>query len=320
MLIWRVSTPITTGHLLGCCEWLRLQLSGAQADGSSLFTEKTTLTTSSLSTFPSKTRSLVRSRLLISSPVVETLKSPTTTRRNTSSMFPSSLLLTSSSLTTPARLVTEWRIQKRVEEQFNAFIQGFHELVPADLVNVFDERELELLIGGISEIDVDDWMKNTDYRGYDEKDPVIQFFWKVRLNLCTDRCKRVRSKRLTRIHSASALGTLSKSLDSCNSQRVRLVSLSTDSRIFKVPMVLVVLRLKNLERTRNCQSRILVSTDLIYRLTRRTKPSQASSCGPLRRPWDSDRSREGGGGRLCCICRPRLAEHMCQEPSMNRYG
>lgn len=78
------------------------------------------------------------------------------------------------------RLVTEWRIQKRVEEQFNAFIQGFHELIPSDLVNVFDERELELLIGGISEIDVDDWAKNTDYRGYDEKDPVIQNFWKVR--------------------------------------------------------------------------------------------------------------------------------------------
>lgn len=75
-------------------------------------------------------------------------------------------------------LVTEWRIQKRVEEQFNAFIQGFHELIPADLVNVFDERELELLIGGISEIDVDDWIKNTDYRGYDEKDPIIQNFWK----------------------------------------------------------------------------------------------------------------------------------------------
>ena len=29
-----------------------------------------------------------------------------------------------------SRLVTEWRIQKRVEEQFNAFIQGFHELRP----------------------------------------------------------------------------------------------------------------------------------------------------------------------------------------------
>jgi E3 ubiquitin-protein ligase NEDD4 len=75
-------------------------------------------------------------------------------------------------------LITEWRIQKRVEEQFNAFISGFHELIPADLVNVFDERELELLIGGIADIDVDDWKKHTDYRGYTENDQVIVDFWK----------------------------------------------------------------------------------------------------------------------------------------------
>nr|POE85603.1 putative e3 ubiquitin-protein ligase hula [Quercus suber] len=75
-------------------------------------------------------------------------------------------------------LITEWRIQKRVEEQFNAFVAGFHELIPADLVNVFDERELELLIGGIADIDVDDWKKHTDYRGYTENDLVITNFWK----------------------------------------------------------------------------------------------------------------------------------------------
>ncbi|RMZ88822.1 hypothetical protein DV736_g3960, partial [Chaetothyriales sp. CBS 134916] len=76
-------------------------------------------------------------------------------------------------------LVTEWKINKRVEEQFNAFIAGFNELIPADLVNVFDERELELLIGGIADIDVDDWKKHTDYRGYQEQDEVIQNFWKI---------------------------------------------------------------------------------------------------------------------------------------------
>ncbi|ORY12237.1 hypothetical protein BCR34DRAFT_600795 [Clohesyomyces aquaticus] len=75
-------------------------------------------------------------------------------------------------------LITEWRIQKRVEEQFQAFVAGFHELIPADLVNVFDERELELLIGGIADIDVDDWKKHTDYRGYTESDEVVQNFWK----------------------------------------------------------------------------------------------------------------------------------------------
>ncbi|KAL5341722.1 hypothetical protein BJX70DRAFT_357765 [Aspergillus crustosus] len=76
-------------------------------------------------------------------------------------------------------LVTEWKIVKRVEEQFNAFMSGFNELIPAELVNVFDERELELLIGGIADIDVDDWKKHTDYRGYQEQDEVIQNFWKI---------------------------------------------------------------------------------------------------------------------------------------------
>jgi E3 ubiquitin-protein ligase NEDD4 len=51
-------------------------------------------------------------------------------------------------------LVVEYRISKRVKDQFDAFMSGFSELIPQDLVNVFDERELELLIGGMSEIDV----------------------------------------------------------------------------------------------------------------------------------------------------------------------
>jgi len=76
-------------------------------------------------------------------------------------------------------LMVKWRIQKRIDEQFQSFITGFHELIPAELVNVFDERELELLIGGIAEIDVDDWKKHTDYRGYAESDEVIKFFWQT---------------------------------------------------------------------------------------------------------------------------------------------
>lgn len=84
-------------------------------------------------------------------------------------------------------LVTNWRIQKRIEEQFNCFAQGFNELIPQDLINVFDERELELLIGGIAEMDVDDWKKHTDYRGYTESDDVVQWFWKV-FFVYLDRC------------------------------------------------------------------------------------------------------------------------------------
>jgi E3 ubiquitin-protein ligase NEDD4 len=75
-------------------------------------------------------------------------------------------------------LITEWRIVKRVEEQCAAFKQGLFEFVPEDLISVFDERELELLIGGLAEIDVEDWKTHTDYRGYTENDEVVLWFWK----------------------------------------------------------------------------------------------------------------------------------------------
>ena len=49
--------------------------------------------------------------------------------------------------------VVEYRTRTRVKEQSTALLAGFRELIPAELIDVFDERELELLIGGMSEID-----------------------------------------------------------------------------------------------------------------------------------------------------------------------
>jgi len=76
-------------------------------------------------------------------------------------------------------LITEWRIQRRVDEQFKSFLSGFNELIPQELINVFDERELELLIGGMSEIDVDDWAKHTDYRNCQSSDQIVLWFWQT---------------------------------------------------------------------------------------------------------------------------------------------
>ncbi|KAJ1654727.1 hypothetical protein IWQ61_005394 [Dispira simplex] len=74
-------------------------------------------------------------------------------------------------------LVTNWKIRGRIQDQLEAFLEGFYQLIPKDLIVVFDERELELLVGGIAEIDLEDWKKHTDYRGYTESDQVIQWFW-----------------------------------------------------------------------------------------------------------------------------------------------
>ncbi|KAF9221572.1 HECT-domain-containing protein [Gyrodon lividus] len=73
--------------------------------------------------------------------------------------------------------VVDYRTRTRIREQSTAFLEGFKELVPSELIDVFDERELELLIGGMSEIDTDDWISYTDYRGYEKTDQVIEWFW-----------------------------------------------------------------------------------------------------------------------------------------------
>ena len=88
------------------------------------------------------------------------------------------------------QLQAEWRISKRVADQFKEFMVGFSEMIPLELIQIFDERELELLIGGLSEVDVDDWKSNTDYRGYVADDEVIQWFWKCVSNY--DQEKRAR--------------------------------------------------------------------------------------------------------------------------------
>ncbi|OLY78592.1 putative E3 ubiquitin-protein ligase hulA [Smittium mucronatum] len=75
------------------------------------------------------------------------------------------------------QLNVQYRICDRIKPQFDAFLTGFNELIPQDMIQVFDERELELLIGGLAETDLDDWKKHTDYRGYTESDQVIQWFW-----------------------------------------------------------------------------------------------------------------------------------------------
>jgi E3 ubiquitin-protein ligase NEDD4 len=50
--------------------------------------------------------------------------------------------------------VAEYYISKRVKKQFDAFMCGFNELIPEEFCSLFDERELQLLIGGMSNIDV----------------------------------------------------------------------------------------------------------------------------------------------------------------------
>uniref|UniRef100_A0A671UT70 E3 ubiquitin-protein ligase HACE1 n=1 Tax=Sparus aurata TaxID=8175 RepID=A0A671UT70_SPAAU len=91
-----------------------------------------------------------------------------------------SMLVTQDNKAEYVQLVTELRMTRAIQPQINAFLHGFHTFIPASLIQLFDEYELELLLSGMPEIDVQDWCRNTEYTsGYDRQEPVIQWFWEV---------------------------------------------------------------------------------------------------------------------------------------------
>ncbi|XP_078049795.1 E3 ubiquitin-protein ligase Nedd4 isoform X4 [Augochlora pura] len=89
-------------------------------------------------------------------------------------------------------LVIQWRFVSRVQEQMNAFLEGFNALIPPTLVKIFDEHELELLMCGIQHIDVKDWKQNTLYKGdYHANHIVVQWFWRVVLSFSNEMRSRL---------------------------------------------------------------------------------------------------------------------------------
>uniref|UniRef100_G1R0Q4 E3 ubiquitin-protein ligase n=1 Tax=Nomascus leucogenys TaxID=61853 RepID=G1R0Q4_NOMLE len=87
-------------------------------------------------------------------------------------------------------LLTDWRFTRGVEEQTKAFLDGFNEVAPLEWLRYFDEKELELMLCGMQEIDMSDWQKSTIYRHYTKNSKQIQWFWQVVKEM--DNEKRIR--------------------------------------------------------------------------------------------------------------------------------
>eukprot|EP00124_Ichthyophonus_hoferi_P002052 Ihof_evm5s127 gene=Ihof_evmTU5s127 len=75
--------------------------------------------------------------------------------------------------------MVRWRAVRGTEDLIEAIRQGFFEFVPQEYLVDFNEKELELLVSGVTVLDVADWKNNTIYKDYQETDDNIQWFWKV---------------------------------------------------------------------------------------------------------------------------------------------
>uniref|UniRef100_A0A8C3V7T6 E3 ubiquitin-protein ligase n=1 Tax=Catharus ustulatus TaxID=91951 RepID=A0A8C3V7T6_CATUS len=89
----------------------------------------------------------------------------------------SNILVTEENKEDYIRLVAEWRLSRGVEEQTQAFFEGFNEILPQQYLQYFDAKELEVLLCGMQEIDLNDWQRHTIYRHYTRTSRQIVWFW-----------------------------------------------------------------------------------------------------------------------------------------------
>ncbi|KAG2009924.1 ubiquitin-protein ligase, variant 2 [Coprinopsis cinerea AmutBmut pab1-1] len=163
-------------------------------------------------------------------------------------------------------LVVEYRISRRIKEQFDAFMDGLLELIPRDLINVFDERELELLIGGMSEIDMCVVMRSILLRPL-----MTRLLGMTGASLPTTEGMRRRTRSLSGSGSVFDHGLRRRRHGYCSSRPAHLAYRSTDSRTSKGLMGLDGLPSKSRGIPLVFPGATLASIDWTYLPTRITK-------------------------------------------------
>ncbi|XP_032797159.2 LOW QUALITY PROTEIN: E3 ubiquitin-protein ligase HUWE1 [Daphnia magna] len=77
------------------------------------------------------------------------------------------------------RLVCQMKMTGAIRKQLNAFLEGFYDIIPKRLISIFNEQELELLLSGLPNIDIDDLKANSEYHKYQPTSLQIQWFWRA---------------------------------------------------------------------------------------------------------------------------------------------
>jgi len=75
--------------------------------------------------------------------------------------------------------ICDMKLTNNIREQTASFLEGFYELIPKDLISIFNAKELELMVSGLPEVDLEDLQNNTDYVNYTKTSPVIVWLWEI---------------------------------------------------------------------------------------------------------------------------------------------
>lgn len=82
-----------------------------------------------------------------------------------------------------------YTLYKTVQRQLDSFLEGFYEIIPFKVISLFSYKELELVISGLPDFNLEDLKKSTTYYGYTEESPQIVWFWEFMATLDrTEKC------------------------------------------------------------------------------------------------------------------------------------
>jgi len=96
------------------------------------------------------------------------------------------VLVTDENKVNYVKRVATFRLYEAIKPQMDAFLKGFFSIVPSDLLKIFDNRELELLLSGLPTIDIDDLKENCTYENYTARSKPILFLWAALKELTHD--------------------------------------------------------------------------------------------------------------------------------------
>ena len=158
----------------------------------------------------------------------------------------SEILVTNENRLVYISCVARHRLQQQPYQQTNAFLRGLSSMIQPSWLSMFNQSELQTLLGGDSSgIDIDDLRNNTQYGGVyvigndGQEHPTVQMFWEVLQTLPDEDCRKL-LKYVTSTPRGPLLGFKQLnpqfSIRDSGSDQTRLPSTSTCVNLLKLPI------------------------------------------------------------------------------------